>query len=290
MAPYRDPLAGLREQTAELQSLAADREQELPAHLRAELPAALREQLEQARPKKLSGIDRRSASELHGHLAALRGYLTSLDRALDELPAICDALTALPPTVDDPPGRLSPVVPVPADSSATFDGIESSLRRLDAHAQAIRWARRLCVRFGHQGVPYALLYEPRDVWTGAFSLATSVARAAPRLSLRPELTRHVLLKPLGLVRDATVGSAAFDGQFLVAASGPAARSLLTEATRRGLLRLCSFDIPTLDIDEGRAMLCWNYAAEPRAIRAAIDALAALRSASAQIDPRQQLTR
>ena len=114
-------------------------------------------------------------------------------------------------------------------------------------------------------------------------LATGVAAATPRLQLAPELTKHWLLKPLKLVHDLQIDDAAFDGMFIIDADDlDGARLLLGEEARRALLRLAEFDIPQLEVQEGRAELRWSCEPCAGAMRAATRALAAIRRAPIQV--------
>jgi hypothetical protein len=130
-----------------------------------------------------------------------------------------------------------------------------------------------------------LLYQEPVGWRGGTSsaqphiaLATSIARGAPRLRLRPEQIRHTwFLKPLGLIADVKIGSAIFDGTFLILASIDDALALLTPEARSALLAVAKVDVPALDVGGGTAELRWRYQPTGKSLRGAAHALVAIRS-------------
>ena len=291
---YRDPLAALRDRVGGLELQVAQLQARLAPGVERFLPEQLANALSQARAEVERLADARDAQ---GDLLALATALERHREALEQIVARAAELEArmraLPTTAPEPAVQLltTSFQLEAEDLRDCLDRVGHLLAAVDDSAEATRLAefglRGVRATFRLGGTPLALLYQgypaPFDAFhPTALIVATSVAPATPPLGLRPELARHVLLKPLGLTRDVELGAEHFDGLFIVDAEPDDARLLLTPEVRQGLLQIARYDIPHLEVEHGLATLRWRYAPELFTIKAAARVLAGLRAAPLQI--------
>jgi len=216
------------------------------------------------------------------------------------VPELEQAARALPDRAPDPLPREGPFgefacFVAPAETRDHVLGrVAPVVKGLDSLAEILPLNEidyvGLRARFRAHEAPLSLLYQEFTVskrhggeQSVVVQLATSVAPATPVLSLRPELLRHVLLKPLGLTRDVQLDAATFDGMFIVDADAEDARALLTPEVQQGLLDVARFDIPTLEVANREALLSWRFQPTALALAGAARALAGIRQASAKTE-------
>lgn len=101
---------------------------------------------------------------------------------------------------------------------------------------------------------------------------------APDLALCPERLRDSFLSWIGLLKEAEVGSLAFDGTFIIRGSPEAVRTLLTPTVQRALLEVAHFEVPVLEVHGGIAFMSWAYELEVDALLGAIRTLCGLHEA------------
>jgi hypothetical protein len=291
---YRDPLVALRDRAGGLELQLAQLQTRLAPEVERLLPRQWAQTLQRDRDEveRLRGA-RDSQEGLLALADALQRYVADLEQLVAQAAEIEARLRALPATAPEPPVRLlaTSFQHEAEDLQDCLDRLWRLLSSLAPRVQATTLREgglrgvRATFRLGQ--TPLALLYQGYAVPFDAFQptalmVATNVAQATPRLALRPELARHVLLKPLGLTRDIELGAEQFDGLFIVDAEPDDARLLLTPEVRQGLLQIARYDIPHLEVGDGQATLRWRYAPELFTIKAAARVLAGLRAAPLRI--------
>jgi hypothetical protein len=288
---YRDQLHGVRTRVEERLREAAEREDRLTELLWESLPPELA-----ARLRELRGTSEPSRDTLHELTRAdgvLEAYLHALEETIELAPSLELERRSLPESAPDPKllrepepplwRRLREVERMHTESEWLGERLRGILRRLDPRARFERLgllAER--VRFRARGAPMSLLCELRlrgDTADYDLALATSVSSGTPRLSLRSWTWTHALLKSLLMVLDVDVGDDEFDALFLVDAQKDVAVRLLSPDVRLALRALSYYDMPTLDVGCGVALLRWSYEPTAAAVDAGARALAGIRAAT-----------
>lgn len=277
---YRDAQHAARERIAALERDIADKQPLLTPFVRAELPEALRARLDLLTELPVEQDPLRRADDLSAHLAAL-------EQALDLLPALREELLALP-SVE----RLK--LPTPAQAGGPGAGLypSSELRQITPvlellDPEATIWVdgnrdyAAICATLSVEQQPLGLVQTCRrrvlvdsNSQRGGGSVEqihrvadgqawTRLARGTPPLEAYPQgYKENLLLKPLGLRRDAAVGDAAVDGAFMFDAEEDVARALIGARVGAGLLaasgvaaRVClsveASGVATLTWEEGK---------------------------------------
>ncbi len=286
---YRDAHLGLRSRLDELEARVRETEAELTDAFWASLDREVRERLERLRAARVGRA--RAANDAFEDLARAEGDLTAYHDALkqlvERLPMLEEAWLRVPATAPDPPP--------PESRWASFGWVEdeeahaftrasiSCVRDRDREADIFWASRTSCLaRFTDAGVPFSLRItaSPQSGQIGEVTmwLVTSVARAAPALSIRPESLLAAFGKAVGLRHEQEVGDPSFDGLFLVEGTQHAVVRLLTPAVRNALLALARFDVPTLEVAPERriAQIQWQFEPTAKALDAAIRVLGAIR--------------
>jgi hypothetical protein len=288
---YRDPVDAVRTRIAQHRAEIAEREARLTELLWELLPAD-----DAARLRELRGTSEPSRDTMH-ELARADGVLEAYRDALDQAIALAPSLEVerrvVPDAAPDPRPLRAPepwVLPgfettrVQSACDWLHDRVRGVFTRLDPRA-AVETLGRLAmrVRFRSRGAPLSLLCEMRlrgDVPTECdMALATSVSSGTPALRLRPWTWTDALAKSMRLVRDMDVGDEEFDALFLVDAAREAARRLLSFDVRSGLRALSYYDMPTMEIGDGMALLRWSFEPNVTSIDAAARSLSGVRGAT-----------
>ena len=264
----------LRERIAELEGpLSPLWLQELGADLRAELEVSRQAHIEAAEPT--------------AHLAALEQHLALLERLHAGAPELEAGYNALPAEAElallGEPTKLPWLALAPMDGPRALERVPTLLREIDQEAQVTVVSRRsfvLDARFHHHAVPVVLRVQPfvggQNNGELELVMATTVRRSTPALDLRPLAWLHSLTTMLGVHRDVFVGDDDFDNRFLVQCEADQAPRLLPPTVRSELLRIAKFDVPSLVVGEGKAVLRWLYDCTLPPIEAGARVLAHLR--------------
>lgn len=292
MAPvYRDHQHALRHRLAEARRCVEELEASVtPAFWRV-LPRAaaleiarLRDDAADARglPESIEALARYA-----DRLGALVGDATSQLDAWNRAPETCP-----PPRPDEPgfPWRdlfgFRPKLP-----EAVTEGLHARVASITAKLDR---ARALGA-FGRHGViatmrvdaaPFVLTAVPKELrgWSArgltevSMALRTSVPRGAGRIALRPGGDDLNLLAFIARRTHVTFGDPEFDGWFAVDAEPGAANVALGPAVRASLCAVARDDAPTLEVSDGVAELRWRFEPSHGTVRAAVDALRAIRAA------------
>jgi len=225
-----------------------------------------------------------------------------LQRALRLAPMVAETLARLPDGAPDPE-RLG--VPSPGiepswnryyerESVNTWERMQEVADWVQALPGTLRdmssSANKIKAAFRTEAGPFIVLARGGDeVLDGGLDLssssqivvATGISRGAPRLRVYAEELRHtLLLKPLNLIMDQDLGNPSFDGQFIVEGEQEAARRLITREVQQALLLIARQDMPVLEVKPEAAYLYWDYDLTVAGVGAAVEALGAIRHASA----------
>lgn len=289
---YRDPVDAVRTRIDQRRAEIAERESRLTELLWEVLPPE-----DAARLRELRGTCEPTRDTMH-ELARADGVLEAYQEALDQAIALAPSLEverrALPDAAPDPRPLRAPephVLPSFGDANGVQaacdwlqDRVRSIFTKLDPRAAVEAFGRlAVRVRFRSRGVPLSLLCEMRmrgDVPSECdMALATSVSAGTPALRLRPWTWTDALGKGLRLVRDVDIGDEEFDALFLIDSAREAARRLLSFDVRSGLRALSYYDMPTLEVGEGMALLRWSFEPNMTSIDAAARSLSGVRAAT-----------
>jgi hypothetical protein len=289
---YRDPVDAVRTRIAERRAEIAEREARLTDLLWELLPAE-----DAARLRELRGTSEPSRDTMH-ELARADGVLEAYRDALDQAIALAPTLEVerrvVPDAAPDPRplrtpqpralGGLTERTHLQSACHWLHERLRGVFAKLDPRAGVeMLGALAMRVRFRARGVPLSLLCEMRmrgDVPTECdMALATSVSSGTPALKLRPWTWTDALAKSMLLVRDVDVGDDEFDALFLVDAAREAARRLLSFDVRNGLRALSYYDMPTLEVGDGMALLRWSFEPNVTSIDAAARSLSGVRAAT-----------
>ena len=289
---YRDPVDAVRTRIDQHRAEIAEREARLTELLWEALPPE-----HAAHLRELRGTCEPTRDTMH-ELARADGVLEAYRDALDQAIALAPSLEverrAVPDAAPDPrllrwpdPSVLSTLGDggrLRSECDWMHDRLRGIFAKLDPRA-AVKTLGRLAmrVRFRSRGVPLSLLCEmrvPGDAPSECdMALATSVSAGTPALRLRPWTWTDALAKSLRLVRDVDVGDDEFDALFLVDAAREAARRLLSFDVRSALRALSYYDMPTLEVGAGMAVLRWSFEPNINSIDAAARSLGGVRSAT-----------
>lgn len=289
---YRDPVDAVRTRIDQRRAEIAEREARLTELLWEVLPPE-----DAAHLRELRGTSEPTRDTMH-ELARADGVLEAYREALDQAIALAPSLEVerrvVPDAAPDPRLLRAPEPHALAGFGAAahlhsaYTWMEERLHgifaRLDPRASVETLGRlAVRVRFRSRGVPLSLLCEMRmrgDVPSECdMALATSVSSGTPALRLRPWTWTDALGKSLFLVRDVDVGDDEFDALFLVDSAREAARRLLSFDVRSSLRALSYYDMPTLEVGDGMALLRWSFEPNISSIDAAARSLSGVRSAT-----------
>jgi hypothetical protein len=220
---YRDPLVALRDRVGGLELQVAQLQARLAPGAERFLPEELASTLVQAKTEvDRLATARDSQDDLQALATALEKHRETLEQIVGRAAEIEAQNRSLPPEAPTPAVRV--VATSFQNWSEDLRDCRLRLERLLGSLDPSAWpalvnepgVRGVRATFRVGQTPLALLYQGYPALFDAFQptaliVATSVAPATPRLRLRPELTRHVLLKPLGLTRDVELGAEQFDG-------------------------------------------------------------------------------
>ncbi len=293
---YRDPLEGVRSRVRDLDASILT--------LEARFTPAYHQHLPADRAARLSSF-RDAAQAVRGSdLAALRAteqVLTDYRDALEEAIAFAPELFAWLDAFPDAPAELEPLgnpnlgamdrvvagAFVEEKMTEMERQLQGALKALGVSAPLTRLGQLASrARLQIKGVPFALAADLN--FRGNYNidpvlrLSTTVRRGLPRTDLSPEMWRHAFCKALGLRRDRATGDFSFDSRFLVDVAEEAELDFLDGDVRAALLRLAYYDVPSLRIDAGQALLQWSFDPEEGPVRAAVDVLTALRRAQVSL--------
>lgn len=285
---YRDAHLGIRSRLEELDARVRETEAELTEAFWASLDADVRERL--SRLRDALGWRSRSHAEAFEELARAEGelaaYHEALTRLVERLPILEEGWVEIPDEAPDPPPHESRWTFgwVLEEEAQTFTrAVVTCVRERDRDAELFWSSATSCLaRFHDQGAPFALRATASThggyVKEVSMWLTTSIARATPRLLVRPESLLSAFGKALGLRHEQEVGDPSFDGLFLIQGTPHAVECLLPPSVRNSLLALARFDVPTLEVSPSQrvAQLRWDFEPTPKALDAALRVLTAIR--------------
>jgi hypothetical protein len=296
---YRDGSLGMRARVAAQALEVAELHARLTPAFWERMPVDVAERLRALRCG--APADNADQAELARSEAALDAYRSALEQAIVQVPTVLADLVALPDAAPTPgldlPGWAvffgtprAPTwgnVPTKEEVRALGAGLHKALGGSRYEGVSFETVGLTTLaHFRSRGAPFAIGTAPAFNSDGhkegaQVALATSVAQATPRLLLRAETWGDDVLKSIGLRSEMELGDMTFDGLFLVQGD-PAARGLLTAETRAGLVFLAKYDVPRLVVEHGEARLHWRWEPDAVMIDAAVQVLAAIRKAPAQV--------
>lgn len=290
--PYRDGVAWVRARYLEKRAGVEELEARLTGTFWEVLPRTKVKRLLALKAAASAADD--SINEVIRAEPCVDAYERALRAAIELIPTIEDEQRRLPSYAPAlVPGRYAGRLPARALADITRFGqkLKAILEKHDRDVSVEpASAVGFCATFTADGCPFTLLAElqiERDIvgeppaWGEAASVtaATSVASGFTSLRLTPEMWSDSVLKALRFKRDVEIGDANFDGLFLIDADVEPARTMLTPAVRSALVKLSRFDVPTLTVGSGEAVVRYTYELSAEPIAAAIRGLVGIRRTS-----------
>jgi len=284
---YRDATEAARHRLREAHDRLGALDQRVTDALVERLPEDLRNPLSRAREEglgvpELNSADAvRTAEQRLARLEALYAQITELspelERAYHELP---DAVQE-----DVLKRNYNPLLHGHQISNADLKLLHRELprriRQLDPSAQLHATPSRplLDATFRFEGAPFFLTTFSGGHRGGEIeiTLATGIRSSTPPLRMRPEQFSHAITKAMGIHRDAQLDNIEIDSRFLIDATNEDARALLTDEVLTALMSLARFDIPTLEIEAGHAIIRWCFDPFTARLRTAATPLLAIRA-------------
>jgi hypothetical protein len=263
---------------AEVDTLSARISRVYWKHLGGEL-VSLRDQIERSPPPQ-------TQTQWQERETALEEYRNQLAHAIERAPDVEASLTALAHTItlDEPWPVEGSTVWLAHEWAKSRSGqahdyaprLAGYVGRHDPNAQVFqRPFQRLRVPLAKIAeVPVAIEMVMIEDSTWSFCVTTPVARALPKVFVRPKTWLHGVSEGLGIGRDAKTGEREFDDYFMVGAE--ASTALLDENLRQLLLAFAHHAPPTLTIAAASAALRWQYMFTTDRIDRAVEILGVVR--------------
>ncbi len=164
-----------------------------------------------------------------------------------------------------------------------FDRMIKALE-IDGNAHVLEPSRSArTATFQVAGVPFdsrCETYQPNRSgdWKVDMTVQTTVPGLFGDLQLSPQGFGAEVLIALRLKQDIKMEHSEFDGYFVVKGDVDTARAVLTDEVRASLLVIAKEDIPLLVVSRGLATLLWRFEPNLLSMKAAIEALSAIRGA------------
>ena len=292
---YRDAGDATRSRVDELRREVAERIARVKGDLMAALPGPLGERVRTLAASASASADTPEAQRrLMESLEALRDALDEAIRIAPELEATCRELPEEAPELPVRERRWALALALPGAKrrlAREVGGLWGKLKRIvlkeDPSAELTWTIHAFRGRFHAAGEPFSIVAEirelDRDPLEVDMAVATSVARAAPRMSVEPTSWTDSFLGAFVSRRDASVGDDGFDSLFRIDADERDARRVLTADVRAALLAIGHYDLPQLTVGDGQAVLRWRFEPQARAIQAAVSALSRVRRAPLRLE-------
>lgn len=285
---YRDAADAMRSRIDELRREVAERSARVTGDLLAAVPSPL---CERVRALSASVDTRADTPEAERRLReSLEALRDALDEAIRLAPDLEAAYSELPDEAPELPMRerrwsLALALPwtkreLAQEVGALWGRLKRILLKEDPAAELAWTIHAFRARFRASGHPFSLVAEIRKLDRSPLevdmTVATGVARGAPRMTVAPEGWTGPFSRAFQTGRDAVVGDDGFDSLFHIDADERDARRVLTGDVRAALLAIGHYDLPQLTVGDGQAVLRWCFEPEARAIGAATRALAGVR--------------
>jgi hypothetical protein len=303
---YRDAEHAAKERIAALERDIADKAQRLSPFVCSHLPEALRARIDLLAELPAEQDPIRRADDLSAHLAALEEALALIPKLRAELLALPGAEEVRLPRANEASvpifgnvdmskvrkqvtyllTSLDPEVSVWIDGNQDYAAVCAALHPESAPLGLIQTCFRRVIERAYGRSQISGGEVERIQLTREGQAWTRLARGTPPLEAYPQgLKETLLLKPLRMRRDVTLGDKEIDRRYMFDAEEDVARALIAGRVRNGLLTAAAGAASEirLSIEEsGVATLTWKGELDAPLARAVVDVLVGLREA--KIEP------